>query len=127
MVNEGLRVCGLDIHPPTNFSPVPGLRYLNQPLDSDSIQMNASAAWPMIEDSDAMVVLFNGIWSADLALREKLLYLAKSRNVFLSDEFDVASLQILRDRNIVAQVVTAIPHPTRPDWISVSLGPIAQG
>jgi hypothetical protein len=66
-------------------------------------------------------VLFHRIWSADIALREKLLKLAKNKNVFLADEFDTASQRIPFAMKRVASVVTVIPHKTRVNCISVSI------
>ncbi|HLH56495.1 MAG TPA: hypothetical protein VKY92_23110 [Verrucomicrobiae bacterium] len=91
-----LRACGLDAHKPDRFVPVNEVLYLRTSCDPAELGAILRDVWPTIADSEAQLVLFNGIWNAGPDARAKAVEMAKHRNVLIADHFGDA-IPPLRD------------------------------
>lgn len=91
-----IRACGLDCHKPETFVPVNGVLYLNKPCSPAELGVVLHDVWPLIVDSDAQLILFNGIWSTGPEAQAKTVEMAKDHNVLVADNFGDA-IPRLRD------------------------------
>jgi hypothetical protein len=84
-------VTGIDVHRPTHFVPVPGIRYINDKLTLNQIRKVVLSVWPKLLTTTAQLVLLNGIWSAVPKVWDDLVRIAALKHVVLAEEPDLAS------------------------------------
>jgi hypothetical protein len=101
-----VRACGLDMHKPDTFVPVNGVLYLCKPCSPAEIGPILRDVWPTIADSEAQLLLFNGIWSAGPDFRVKAGEMAKDRNVLIADNFDDAIPRLRDWRGVNASLIS---------------------
>lgn len=82
-----VRACGLDTHKPDTFVPVHGVLYLCSPCSSAELGAILRYVWASTVDSEAQLLLFNGIWSTGREAQAKTVELAKDHNVLVADDF----------------------------------------
>jgi hypothetical protein len=82
-----IRACGLDAHRPDTFVPVSGVLYLRRSCTSTELPTVVRGVWPLVANSEAQLLLFNGIWRTAPDTRAKIVEMAKSRNVVVADDF----------------------------------------
>lgn len=76
---------GMDAEEPTWFVPLPSIHYLRSSLLPEQARRLVTNLWPAIRDSDAHLVLLNGVWSMVPELREDILQHATRSHVVLAD------------------------------------------
>ena len=74
------------MHAPDWFVPVPGVVYLNNLLQRDELLRAVRGAWPSLENGQAPLVVFNGLWSAIPELQEKIRELTHRCHVLVADQ-----------------------------------------
>lgn len=79
-------VTGMDLHRPSEFVPVLGVRYVDDRLKLNQVREVVRSAWPKFLTTNAQLVLLNGIWSAAPEIGDDLIRLAALRNVVLAEE-----------------------------------------
>ena len=57
------RICGLDIHNPDWFVPLPNVTYLNNAVTPAQIRMAAEKVWPALNDLKRGMIVLNGTWT----------------------------------------------------------------
>ncbi len=81
-------VCGLDVHRPDAWVPVPGVVYFQNPRDTAQIRRCIQAIWAEVENCAADLVLLNAVWGAVPELRERIMRCAKKRHILVADQFE---------------------------------------
>jgi hypothetical protein len=99
-------VCGLDIHRPDVFVPVPEVHYFQNPGDSAQARQLIGQLWKGIECSTSDLILLNRVWTIMPEIRERIISVAKSRHVILADQFDARALPRHRGNLLAPNIVT---------------------
>jgi hypothetical protein len=82
-----IRACGLDAHRPDKFVPVSGVLYFRRSCSPVELQAIVRGVWPLVANSDAQLLILNGIWNHVPEIRTKIAELAKSQNILIADDF----------------------------------------
>ena len=101
------KVLGLDVRWPCEFVPVPGVVYLNAPLDPDVLQQRTSMAWPSVKRSENCMIVLNGVWHAESRLHAEIRSLAESNHVVLGEAFGFTAAQAAKAGFNQPHLVTA--------------------
>jgi hypothetical protein len=80
-------VSGIDVHQPTDFVPVPGVRYLRNATTAECKNV-IRQLWEELRSEPTDVVILNGIWNLMPEIRRGVFELAKERSVIVADAFD---------------------------------------
>ena len=116
------QVCGLDVHRPDGWVPVPGVVYFRNPHDPAAVRRLIPACWADLEKSPANLVLLNGVWSVAPEIRQRILSAGKTRHVVIADRFD-DGLPARRDgRGPLYNVVTIAQAPNQRIGLLVEAG-----
>lgn len=81
-----VRVSGLDVHCTSQFVPVSGVFYLGSCKCPTEVRAAVRRLWPVVVDSDARILIFNGLCNAAPEFQPRMLALAKTRNVIIADD-----------------------------------------
>ena len=84
------RACGLDVHRPDHFVPVPGVWYLADPCPPPQLRELFRRLWPELRDPATPLLILNGIWGALPEVRSTVASSAAKRHVLIADEPGVA-------------------------------------
>ena len=98
---------------PDSFAPIPGVLYFTKPNDSESIRRGIRENWRSIEDSDAGLVLFNGVWTLMPDVQDRIVALAKGRHVVVADRVEVGLIEQLHRRRQSVSIVRVVPAPNK--------------
>lgn len=119
------RICGLDVHRPDSFVPVPGVLYFRNPSDSAQVKRIILTQWNEIENSSADVFLFNGVWALLPEIRDNILRLAKRHIVMVADKFDSSFPGQGAARDVVVNRVCGDFRPNHQIGIRIEKGAAA--
>ena len=120
-INQRLNVCGIDLHNPTNFSPVPGLAYFLVGFTPKELEQSLVQIRTRVTASRAKLVLLNCVWSMVPRLRPEILELPRESHVILADEFESGSLNMFRERQLATRIVKILPREGKPSWIRIQV------
>jgi len=84
-------LCGLDIHRPELYSPVPGVLHFQNPPGAAIAMHLVEQVWKNILNSSATLFLFNGLWGLIPQLQADIFDLARKRNVIVADGLESKS------------------------------------
>jgi len=76
---------GLICKSPGTFVPIEGILYLRTGLPPDRIRQLVAQVWPKIRAADTGLILLDGIWSQVPDARPRILELARTKHVVLTD------------------------------------------
>ena len=98
------RPCGLDVHRPDGFFPVPGVSYLAHPCSLAQLRATFRLLWPCLIDGNTSIMILNGIWGSLPEMRSKVAQSAAKRHVLVADEpgLDLGRTQWRVPLNIVS-------------------------
>lgn len=103
------QVCGLDVHRPDGWVPVPGVVYFQDPTDTAQIRGCIQAIWAAVENSAASLVLINGVWSVAPEMRQRIISCAEKRHVLIADD-SASTVPTQRSfRGLLRNIVTVVP------------------
>ena len=111
------RVGGVDAHEPDWFVPVPGVKYLRNPLHPDEVRAAVRRAWPDIRAGKLDLVLLNTGWAAIQEMRPELPAIAARCHVILAENSVTEPLPSGRRRLHPANLITLTPGPGSRDGI----------
>jgi len=112
-------VAGIDIHPASEFVPVPGVTYLDQPIRSITSKTIVHRAWRIIQVAPAQCVILNGVLNLVTELLPEIANLSTSRHVVIADEADAVKDRAWRNAQGPIHLVTVSPTRHHPAWIQV--------
>lgn len=79
-------VCGIDVHEPDWFVPLPSVIYLHNLLEPARLKEYVYRIWPTISRRVAHLVVLNGVWGALQPLEGELQELALRSHVIITDD-----------------------------------------
>jgi len=112
-------VVGLDIHPPNEFVPLPGVTYLDQPICSTTSLTMIHRAWRAIENTSAQCVILNGVMNLVTELFPEIFILSAGRHVIVADEMTAVKGCSWQSAKQPIHWVTVSPARQNPGWIQV--------
>ena len=80
------RACGLDVHRPDAFVPVPGVSYLAEPCSLPQLRALFRHLWPRLIDRKNTLMILNGIWGQLPEMRLRVAKSAARRHVLVADD-----------------------------------------
>jgi hypothetical protein len=102
-------VAGFDIHKPDWFVPVPGVRYLCNLFQADSLRKAIRQEWPEFRLGKAHLIILNGVCSAVPEMQKEIMALAVRVPVMVADA--TIPRQSRRQRNHAVPVNYACVSP----------------
>jgi hypothetical protein len=91
-----MRACGLDVHDPKTFVPIPGVFYLRKLCSRDDLQKIIHAVWTSCQGCDSPLVVLNGVWNVAPELQAEIVAAAKHKHVMVADDFRGRAPQLIR-------------------------------
>ena len=119
--SKNVTVAGVDTHRPDEFVPVPGVRYLDNPLRSAEIEQHFKRLWPTLRAARARLFLFNDIWRRVPALQPEILDLARTSHVMVADALGLKPGDLAGRHPAPAHLITVSPAREKPEWIQMRI------
>jgi hypothetical protein len=83
-------VCGIDLHRPDHWVPVPNVRYVDLPGGRAQVDRLVEETWPALVTSASRLLLLNGVWSLLPAIRDRVVQCGESKHVLVTAELPPA-------------------------------------
>jgi len=81
-------VVGVDVHKPDWFVPVPGVKYLDNPIQLSRMRQAVRQAWPALIKGRLNLIILNGILSSMPKLQLHVNALARRRHIIVADKME---------------------------------------
>jgi hypothetical protein len=112
---------GLDVHPATEFVPVPGVTYLQCSISSAATKALVENSWDDIRNRGARCALLNGVASLSARLLAEAVEASKSLHVMVADRFVGETDRLWRRANGPIHQVRVAPSRENPQWIQIQV------
>jgi hypothetical protein len=118
-VHPARRACGLDVNKPENFVPVAGVYYCRQRPTLEQTRSLVQETLEKVNQSEADLVIFNGVSLGMSQYSNHLLRLATNRHLVVADNSSPAIYEIMKVGINPAYVITVSLVPGRQGLIHV--------
>ncbi len=120
--NGAVRASGFDLRSPREFVPVSGVLYLSGCSRSAAdVRAAIRRLWPVVVDSDARLLIFNGVLTLTPELRPRLAALARTRNVIVADDTTVEHSALQRSPGVTVTQVRVEHVEADPSRLTVQI------
>jgi len=104
---------GIDLHRPTDFVPVPMVRYLDPAIKRDQIRTLSLSVLPRLVTSRSRLLLFNGVWSRVPEIHQNLLRSAAIKHIVLAEAIVPPPQELATTSALAIDVLTVEVNDSR--------------